>query len=429
MPGSITSLKRRHTAKSAAKRISRMFKRTSSDDPDATSPADSGFSKDSFDGSRVSTSSRFSTTSRMTKTEDVERSRPSVSRFDTVPPKEREVVPPHPFFSANSEPFLEHGKSIEPITPVGSTNVMGSEAPPSPVNKEIKYEPKAADKKPETQLESVEKPKDIETVEEAPKPVLTPKPAQRPLPEPPTKKAVLPEPESPVLPKKSREEPKVSPQPMPRFEEDITPKPERRMESKPKDKPVKKSTVPPPTVEDDPEPVAEPAQAIEEQTRAKPKGEVIHTSLKVSHKTVPKAQHEEVQPKMEPRTRTKSAPLQSPHIPEATQNPSRAPAAPTVTTVPKTSSVKTTSSAPKTASIPNKASIPRYSVRLSTSTIFIPKTAPAPHTARAPMTAPAPTIVTAPKVVISMLGWTLPEPAPIPKRANSPETSWIMSSA
>ncbi|KAF9781036.1 hypothetical protein IL306_014617 [Fusarium sp. DS 682] len=429
MPGSIKSLKRRPTAKSAAKRIGRMFKRTNSDDPEATSPAEPGFPKDSFDGSRISTSSRFSTSSRMTTNENVEQPRPSVPRFDTAPSKEREVVPPHPFFSTNSEPFLEHGKPVGPGTLIDSAKAMEPEVPSSPVNKESKDEPNMTVERPELQPEFVEKPKNIEKVEEPPQPVFTPKPAPRPLPEPPTKKAVLYESESPVLPRKFREEPKVNLQPMPKFEEKTILKPEQKIESKPKAEPVKKMTVPPPTVEDEPEPIVEPVKTIMEQTRAKYEAGAKHTPPKVDNKTVSKAQHKEVHPKTEPKTHKKSTPVQALPIPEVTQKPSQAPAAPTVATTPRTPSATATSSASNTASIPPTASVPRYSVTLNTSTIFVPKTAPAPYTARAPMTAPAPVIATAPKVVISMLGWTLPEPAPIPKRAHSPATSWVVSSA
>ncbi|KAH7270658.1 uncharacterized protein BKA55DRAFT_683714 [Fusarium redolens] len=440
MPGSIKSLKRRPTAKSAAKRIGRMFKRTNSDDPEATSPADSGFSKDSLDGSRVSTSSRFSTSSRMTTKEDVEQSRPSVSRFDTAPPKEREAVPPHPFFSSNSEPLLGHGKPVGSGMPVETGTVIEPGTLPSPVDKKIKDEPKLSDTRPEKQPETVEKTKDIEKTEESPQPVSTPRPAPRPLPEPPTKTTVLPEPASPILPRKFREEPKATTQPMPKFEEKITQKLEPKVESKPKAELVKKTTVPSPTVEDEPEPIVMRVKPINEQTRPKPKAEVKHTPPKVDHQTVSNAQHKEFQPKMEPKVqpktqaRKKSTPVQSPHIPEVTQKPSKAlpsevPATSSRSTAPTMPSVTATFSAPMTASIPNTASVPRCSVTLSTSTIFIPKTAPAPYTARAPMTAPAPIIATAPKVVMSMLGWTLPKPAPIPKRAHSPATSWIVSSA
>ncbi|KAF4498063.1 hypothetical protein FAGAP_5771, partial [Fusarium agapanthi] len=185
MPGSIKSLKRRPTAKSAAKRIGRMFKRTNSDDPEATSPADSGFSKDSFDSSRVSTSSRFSTSSRMTTKENVEQPRPSVSRYDTAPPKEREVVPPHPFFSSDSEPLLENGKPVGPGVPAETEIVIEPGTLPSPVDKESKDKPKMlAEQKPEP----VETPKYFEKTQELPQPVSAHKPAPRPLPEPPTKK-------------------------------------------------------------------------------------------------------------------------------------------------------------------------------------------------------------------------------------------------
>ncbi|KAF5612703.1 uncharacterized protein FSUBG_1283 [Fusarium subglutinans] len=433
MPGSIKSLKRRPTAKSAAKRIGRMFKRTNSDDPEATSPADSGFSKDSFDSSRVSTSSRFSTSSRMTTKENVEQPRPSVSRYDTAPPKEREAVPPHPFFSSNSEPLLEHEKPVGPGVPAETEKVIEPGTLPSPVDKESKDKPKMlAEQKPEP----VETPKNFEKTEELPQPVSAHKPVPRPLPEPPTKKNVLPEPESPILPRKFREESKVTPQPMTKFEDKITQKLESKVESKPIAEPVKKTIVPPPTVEDEPEPVVMPAK---EQARPKLKAEVKHNPPKVDYQTVSKAQHKDVQPKVEPKVQTKtqthkeSTTMQS-LTPEVTQKPSKAPAlevsvASSAPNVPMTSSAIAISSAPRVASIPNTASVPIYSVTLSTATVFVPKTAPAPYTARAPMTAPAPVIATAPKVVMSMLSWTLPKPAPIPKRAHSPATSWIVSSA
>ncbi|EMT64581.1 hypothetical protein FOC4_g10007259 [Fusarium odoratissimum] len=420
MPGSIKSLKRRPTAKSAAKRIGRMFKRTNSDDPEATSPADSGFSKDSFDSSRVSTSSRFSTSSRMTTKENVEQPRPSVSRYDTAPPKEREVVPPHPFFSSSSEPLLEHGKPVGPGMPVQTEVVIEPGTLPSPLDKESRDEPNLSHTRLEQKPEPVEKSKNIGKTEEALQAASTPKPAPRPLPEPPTKKTILPEPESPILPRTFREEPKVEP--------------------KPKSEPAKEMVVPPPTVEDEPEPIVKPIKPIKEQIKPKPKAEVKHSAPKVDHQNVSKAQHKEVQPKMEPKVQpktqihNKSTPMESPPIPEVIQKPSKAPSpevpatssAPNVPTMP---SAIATSSAPRLASIPNTASVPTYSVTLNTSTIFVPKTAPAPYTARAPMTAPAPIIATAPKVVMSMLDWTLPKPAPVPKRAHSPATSWIVSSA
>ncbi|KAG7421366.1 hypothetical protein Forpe1208_v001619 [Fusarium oxysporum f. sp. rapae] len=440
MPGSIKSLKRRPTAKSAAKRIGRMFKRTNSDDPEATSPPDSGFSKDSFDSSRVSTSSRFSTSSRMTTKENVEQPRPSVSRYDTAPPKEREVVPPHPFFSSNSEPLLEHGKPVGPGMSAETEKVIGPGTLPSPVGKESKDEHKLSDTNSKKQPEAIEKPRDMDKTTEPLDQVTTPKQKPHPLPEPPTKKNVLPEPESPILPRKFREESKVTPQPMPKLEEKITQKPEPKVEPKPKAEPVKKTVVPPPTVEDEPEPIVMPVKATKEQPRPKPKAEVKHSPPKVDHQTVSKAQHKDVQPEMEPKVQPKtqihkkSTPMQSPPIPEVTQKPSKAPSpevpatssAPNVPTMPSAIAI---SSAPRVASIPNTAAVPTYSVTLNTSTIFVPKTAPAPYTARAPMTAPAPIIATAPKVVMSMLGWTLPKPAPIPKRAHSPTTSWIVSSA
>ncbi|KAJ4032898.1 hypothetical protein NW761_010153 [Fusarium oxysporum] len=440
MPGSIKSLKRRPTAKSAAKRIGRMFKRTNSDDPEATSPADSGFSKDSFDSSRVSTSSRFSTSSRMTTKENVEQPRPSVSRYDTAPSKEREVVPPHPFFSSSSEPLLEHGKPVGPGMPVQTEVVIEPGTLPSPVDKESRDEPKLSHTRLEQKPEPVEKSKNIGKTEEALQAVSTPKPAPRPLPEAPTKKTILPEPESPILPRTFREEPKVTPQLMPKFEVKMTQKPEPKVEPKPKSEPAEKMVVPPPTVEDEPEPIVKPSKPIKEQIKPKPKAEVKHSPPKVDHQNVSKAQHKEVQPKMEPKVQPKtqihkkSTPVQPPHIPEVTQKRSKAPspeipATSWASTVPTMPSVTTTSSAPRAVSIPNMAPVPAYSVTLSTSTIFVPKTAPAPYTARAPTTAPAPMIATAPKVVMSMLGWTLPKPAPIPKRAHSPATSWIVASA
>ncbi|KAF5541543.1 hypothetical protein FNAPI_10201 [Fusarium napiforme] len=415
MPESIKSLKRRPTAKSAAKRIGRMFKRTNSHDPEATSPADSGFSKDSFDSSRVSTSSRLSTSSRMTAKENVEQPRPSVSRYDTAPPKEREVVPPHPFFSSNSEPLLENGKPVGPDMPVQTEIVIEPGTLPSPVDNEARDEPNLSQAKLKQKPQSTEKPEDMDKTTEPLDQVTAPKQAPRPLPEPPMKKNVLPEPESPILPRKSREQFKVAPQPMPKFEVKMSQKPESKAEPKvepmPKAEPAKK-TIPPPTVEDEPEAIVMP---VKEQARSKPKAEVKHNPPNVDHQTVSKAQHTDAQPKMEPkvqpktRTHKKSKTVQPPPISEVTQQPSKAtssevPATPSVSSVPTMPSTIATSSAPRVASIPNTASVPTYSVTLNTSTIFVPKTAPAPYTARAPTTAPAPIIATAPKVVMSMLG-------------------------
>ncbi|KAF5706359.1 hypothetical protein FMUND_11627 [Fusarium mundagurra] len=437
MPGSIKSLKRRPTAKSTAKRIGRMFKRTNSDDPEVTSPADSGFSKDSFDSSRVSTSSRFSTASRMTAKENAEQPRPSVSRYDTAPPKEREVVPPHPFFSSNSEPLLEHGKPVGPGMPVQTEVVIEPGTIPSPVDNESRDEPDLPQTKLEQKPQPAEKPRDMNKTTEPLDQVVTPKQVPRPLPEPPTKKTILPEPESPILPRKFREESKAIPQPMLKLEEKRTQKLEPKAELKPKVEPAKKTIVPPPTVEDEPESIVMP---VKEQSRPKPKAEVKQIPPKVHHQTVSKAQHNNVQPKMEPKVQPKteihekSTPVQSHPIPKVTQKPSKAPtpeipATPSVSTVTTMPFVAATSSAPRVTSVPKTAPVTTYSVTLSTSTIFVPKTAPAPYTARAPMTAPAPVIATAPKVVMSMLGWTLPKPAPVPKRAHSPATSWIVSSA
>ncbi|KAF5695818.1 hypothetical protein FDENT_124 [Fusarium denticulatum] len=429
MPGSIKSLKHRPTAKSAAKRIGRMFKRTNSDDPEATSPADSGFSKDSFDSSRVSTSSRFSASSRMTTKEKVEQPRPPVSRYDTAPPKEREVVPPHPFFSSNSEPLLEHGKPVGLGMPVQTEVVIGPGTIPSPIDKEFKHEHKLSDTNSKKEPEGNENPGDMEKTTEPLDQVTTPEQTPRPLPEPPTKRAVLPEPDSPILPRKFRGDSKVTPQPMPKFEVKMAQKPE------PKAEPAKK-TIPPPTVEDEPESTVMP---VKEQTRPKPKAEIKHNPPKVDHQTTSKARHKDANPKMEtkvqPKTQIhkKSTPVQPPPISEVTQKPSKAPtpelpATSSAPNVPMIPSAIVASSAPRVASIPNTASVPVYSATLNTSTIFVPKTAPAPYTARAPMTAPAPIIAAAPKVVMSMLGWTLPKPATIPKRAHSTATSWIVSS-
>ncbi|KAF5628481.1 hypothetical protein F52700_8215 [Fusarium sp. NRRL 52700] len=429
MPESIKSLKRRPTAKSAAKRIGRMFKRTNSDDPDATSPADSGFSKDSFESSRVSTSSRFSTSSRITTKENIEQPRPFVSRYDTAPPKEREVVPPHPFFSANSEPLLERGKPVGPGMPVQPEVVIEPGTLPSPPDKEAKDEIKLNDTNSQKKPETIEKPRDMDKAIEPLDQVTTPKQAPRPLPEPPEKKNVLTEPESPILPRKFIEEFKATPPPLPRFEVKMTQKPEPKVEPKRKAGQAMKTIVPPPTVEDESEPIIMP---VKEQPRPKPKAEVKHNVPKVDRQTVFKAQNKDIQPKTQ--IHKKSILAQSPLIPEVTQKPSKAPTsevlatslASTVATMP---SAIATSSAPRVAFIPNAASGPTYSVILNSSTIFVPKTAPAPYTARAPTTAPAPIIATVPRVVISMLDWTLPKPAPIPKRAHSPVTSWIVSSA
>ncbi|RBQ76009.1 hypothetical protein FVER53590_09612 [Fusarium verticillioides] len=441
MPGSIKSLKRRPTAKSAAKRIGRMFKRTNSDDPEATSPADSGFSKDSFESSRVSTSSRFSTSSSMTAKENIEQPRPPVSRYDTAPPKEREVVPPHPFFSSNSEPLLEHGKPVGPGMPVQTEKVIEPGTLPSPVDIELGDEPKLSQTKLEHKPQLVEKPEDMDNASESLQQITTPKQAPRPLPEPPVKKNVPPEPKSPILPRKFREESKVTPQPLLKFEVKMSQKPdpkvEPKVEPKPKAEPIKKTAVPPPTVEDEPEPIVMP---VKEQARPKPKAELQHSPPIVDHQAVSKAQPKDVQPKMEPKLQPKtqihkkSSPVQPLPSSEVTQKPSKAPSSEVLATssapnVPTTPSAIVTSSAPRASSIPNTASVPVYSVTLNTTTIFVPKTAPAPYTARAPTTAPAPVIATAPKVVMSMLGWTLPKPAPIPKRARSPATSWIVSSA
>ncbi|KAF4450745.1 hypothetical protein F53441_6188 [Fusarium austroafricanum] len=410
-PGSIKSLKRRPSAKSAAKRIGRMFKRTNSGDSEATTPATPGLSKDSFDGSRVSTSSRFSISSRMTTREDADVSlthsngqpRPFASRLNTEPPKERDVVPPHPFFSSNSEPFLEHGKAVGPVTPVGSPlgspMMIESEALPSPVYSEAKEQTKM--------------------IGEQPEPVSTPKPEPRPLPTPPIKKVINNEPESPVLPRKEyREEPQQVPKvPQPAF------KPEQKFETETKSQaaPTRKSTVPPPTVEDEPEAVVEPVKTVKEQPKTRTKTEGKQTQHRVErkteHQTHNKEEKQTVEPMAQPKTAyKKSTPVQSPPI------------------------VPTSSASVASSSAPNTAPTLRYTITSDTSSqisrdIFVPKTAPAPYTARAPITAPAPIIAAAPKMVMSILAWAIPEPAPIPRiasmpqQAHSPSTSLIRSSA
>ncbi|EWG50371.1 hypothetical protein FVEG_09612 [Fusarium verticillioides 7600] len=442
MPGSIKSLKRRPTAKSAAKRIGRMFKRTNSDDPEATSPADSGFSKDSFESSRVSTSSRFSTSSSMTAKENIEQPRPPVSRYDTAPPKEREVVPPHPFFSSNSEPLLEHGKPVGPGMTVQTEKVIEPGTLPSPVDIELGDEPKLSQTKLEHKPQLVEKPEDMDNASESLQQITTPKQAPCPLPEPPVKKNVPPETQVADSPKKIQRGVQGHPSAIAQVRgEDVTEgriqRSSQRLNPSQKLRRIKKTAVPPSTVEDEPKPIV---IAVKVQAKPKPKAELQHSPPIVDHQAVSKAQPKDVQPKMEPKLQPKtqihkkSSPVQPLPSSEVTQKPSKAPSSEVLATssapnVPTTPSAIVTSSAPRASSIPNTASVPVYSVTLNTTTIFVAKTAPAPYTARAPTTAPAPVIATAPKVVMSMLGWTLPKPAPIPKRARSPATSWIVSSA
>jgi hypothetical protein len=309
---------------------------------------------------------------------------------------------------------------------------------PSPVDSEARDEPKLSQTKLEQKPQLVEKPEDMNKASESLQQITTPKQAPRPLPEPLVKKNVPPETESPILPRKFREESKVTPQPMLKFEVKMSQKPEPKVEPKVEPKPkaetIKKTAVPPPTVEDEPETTVMP---VKEQPRPKPKAGLQHSPPNVDHQAVSKAHPKDVHPKMEPKVQRKtqnhkkSMSVQPLPISEVTQKPSKAPSPATslVPNVPTMPSAIATSSAPRVSSIPNAASVPTYSVTLNTTTMFVPKTAPAPYTARAPTTAPAPVIATAPKVVMSMLGWTLPKPAPIPKRAHSPATSWIVSSA
>ncbi|KAF5022975.1 hypothetical protein F66182_4973 [Fusarium sp. NRRL 66182] len=259
MPGSIRSIKRKPSAKSAAKRISRIFKRSNTDDPEVTTPVESGFPKDSLDESRASTSSRYSILSRMTTREEAnmpttpakDQSGPSGSGVDTEPQKEMEVLSPPPLFSPSSEPSIEQLKFLEFAQPLESVKTPESEVAPSPVQDKPE-EPKTAETMLGKQPEPIQMQEGTEKmIDEKPVPLSTPKPVDQPLAPPLTVEDVADKAKLPLLPRNQvgeklqqesdlglEAEPKVKTKPTPQLEQKIQDKAE--LEPKPMLKPEEK---------------------------------------------------------------------------------------------------------------------------------------------------------------------------------------------
>ncbi|KAM0253222.1 hypothetical protein ACHAP5_000696 [Fusarium lateritium] len=469
MPGSIKSLKRRPTAKSAAKRIGRMFKRTNSDDPEAIASPEP---KDSFEEARPSTSSRYSTSSRMTTREDAEspspsakdQFRPFASFFDARRQKESEIVSPHPLAPANSEPVPEAPGPADATRSVEIENAVKPEALTSPVYNERKISVEAPEKQlaPSQQQENIEKKpeKNMEqTIEKQLSRESPPNPAVRPLPYPPAVQDTTERPESPIIPAKGFRE-----KPMPNSTSTPGPEPESKAKAEAKLELVKQPIVPPPTVEDvaeesrpdvfqpkspvpprptvedEPEAVIEPVKETRAKAESKTESKVVP---KVTHderqrtqprNISPKPQLKETNPKVEPKCQSKdesktvhekSIPVQStPIVPKTIRQPEPAPS-------PRVAATSTTSASPKKAFVAITFSpkiVPGTSaLSISfqpTRTVFVPNTAPAPYTARPPITAQAPMIATAPKVTKSIFAWAVPETASVPIIQVAPQRAY-----
>ncbi|RGP72066.1 hypothetical protein FSPOR_2911 [Fusarium sporotrichioides] len=482
MPGSIKSIKRKPTAKLAAKRIGRMFKRTNSEDPEMIAAMDTGSPKASFDTPRPSTSSRFSISSRMASRDDAEatprrskdQSRIFASWFDPSTPKKEkgpEEVAPPPLVSAYSEPILDHVKPLEPTVPVESTGPPRTEGFPFPVPSQTIRGPKSTDQIPKKQTEPLQQPENLnkKTQEQL---ALTPTPLQttQPLPSPPVAKPVTYEPESPILPAISREPHKQEHIPTPtnepktisktdfKYEQEGTaqtkPAAETRLKAEPAEQrdvlppkmkhatkppalpvqvpksnttPVRKPSIPQPTVEDELDPV-KPTKALKEH----PRKEDHKTEAKVVPKTEPgnlssKPSQKTAKSKAKvPVTSEKQA--ATPIIPEAIRKHAElkdspnASAAPTIQSLSKISSVP----APAPSSVPRAVT---YTAKRSFAPsisfqplrmVYCPDTAPAPKTARPPITARAPIIASSPEIVVSMLTRAAPKSAPAPSIASAP---------
>ncbi|KAH7179611.1 uncharacterized protein B0J16DRAFT_174071 [Fusarium flagelliforme] len=483
MPGSIKSIKRKPTAKSAAKRIGRMFKRTNSEDPEMTAAIETGSPKVSSDAPRPSTSSRFSISSRFGSKDDAEatprgskdQSRIFASWFDPATPKNEkgpEVMAPPPLVSAYSEPVLNHGKPIAPMMSTESTKHFQAEALPSPVQQRHMRESKTTDTPLERNIGPMNKPENIDQKAQE-----QPQPEARPLPSPPRPKAVAYEPESPVIPVLPKEKPKQKRIPTPTNEPKVILQPELKPQQeylaqckpgpeaksdikpakgeedlhplarytsepsvsterapRPSSTPLKKSTVPRPTVEDEPEPVFKPVEAAKEYQKMKVRNETKTGPKREPNNRPPKPEQKETEPKAEPTTRPKRN-TPPPIIPEAIRKHAELrispKPSPTVSSAPDISPVPAPAplSVPKAATYTAKHSFtPSVSFQPSR-TVYFPGTAPAPKTARAPATARAPTIASTPEVVVSMLTRAAPKTAPVPSIASIPATSWVMSSA
>ncbi|KAM0352673.1 hypothetical protein HYE67_009519 [Fusarium culmorum] len=481
MPGSIKSLKRKPTAKSAAKRIGRMFKRTNSEDPEMTAAMDTGSPKASFDAPRPSTSSRFSISSRMTSRDDAEatprgskdQSRVFASWFEPSTPKKekgpQEVAPP-PLVSAYSEPILDHVKPLEPMVPVESIEPPKTEGFPFPAPPQTDHEPKATDTTPKKQIEPLRQPGNVDIkAPEQPVLVATTPQASRPLPSPPVAKPVIYEPESPILPAVSRAEPEQKPIPTPTDESKIIPKTELGYEQKntaqpkptaktiPKTEPAeqqdislpkmrhlskspdlpsqvpkshittaRKTSMPRPTVEDEPQ-IVKPAKAPKEHSRKDRK-----TRLETVPKTEPKSL-----PSKPPRKETKSKAqlpvisenrVPAPIVPEAMRKYAepkdsvKALAAPTIPSPAKISSIPAPAPTyvPKAATYTAKHSFAPSILFQPSRIVYFPDTAPAPKTVRPPITARAPIIASKPEVVVSILTRAAPKSVPAPSIASTP---------
>ncbi|KAH6950595.1 hypothetical protein DER45DRAFT_578297 [Fusarium avenaceum] len=464
MPGSIKSIKRRPTAKSAAKRIGRMFKRTNSDDPEAITSTEP---KDSFEGTRPSISSRYSTSSRMTVREDAEspspstkdQFRPFASLFDPRRQKGSEMVSRPPLVSTNSEPVpgtlepAEATKLIEVAKPI-EPEVHPSSVLNGPEIDEKKLEPaqhpEKIEKKPEKKIE--------QALETQLRPETPPRPAARPLPYPPAVQATKERPESPILPAKEfREKPILNTS----LTLELEPETESKTEAKLK--PAKKSIIPSPTVEDvaeeirpnafhskrpvpprptvedEPETIAEPVKEASAEAESKVASKVAHDGRQrtqannIPYKPQAKEKKSSFEPKSRPKDEFKPAPQENtpvqsaPIVPKATRkskevNPlPRVPATPSTSTAPKRPFVPATFS-PKTVPVHGNSAL---SISFQpTRTVFVPDTAPAPYTARPPITAQTPMIATAPKVARSMFSWTVPESALAPIIAAAPQRAY-----
>ena len=491
MPGSIKSIKRKPTAKSAAKRIGRMFKRTNSEDPEMTAAIETGSPKVSYDAPRPSTSSRFSISSRFGSKDDAEatpraskdQSRIFASWFDPATPKNEkgpEVTAPPPLVFAYSEPVLDHGKPIVPMMPAESNKHLQAEALPLPAQQRPTRESRTTENPLERNVGPMSEPEKIDQ-----KAQKQPQPEARPLPSPPRPKAVAYEPESPIIPALLKEkhkqkrnptplaEPKVftqpelkpqheylaQPKPGPEAKSSIepakqennlhslaryTPRPSVSTEQAPKlsPTPLKKFAVPRPTVEDEPEPISKPVEAPKEYSKTEVRSELKAEPKREPKDMSPKPQQKETKPKTDPTTRLKRN-IPPPIIPEAIRKHAELrispKPSPTVSSAPKISPV----SAPTPVQVPTPAplSVPKavaYTAKHSfapsisfqpSRTVYFPRIAPAPKTARAPATARAPTIASTPQVVVSMLTRAAPKTAPLPSIASTPATSWVMSSA
>ncbi|KAH7257643.1 hypothetical protein BKA59DRAFT_470773 [Fusarium tricinctum] len=461
MPGSIKSIKRRPTAKSAAKRIGRMFKRTNSDDPEAITSTEP---KDSFEGTRPSISSRYSTSSRMTVREDAEspspstkdQFRPFASLFDPRRQKGSEMVSRPPLVSANSansepvpgtlEPaevtkFIEVAKPIEPEAPTSSTyngSEIAEKQPESP------QQPEKMEKKPEKKIE--------QAIEKQLGPESPPRPAARPLPYPPAVQATTKRPESPILPAKDFME-------KPMLNLSLTPEPEPESKAEAELELAKKSIIPSPTVEgvagelrpnafhskspvpprptveDEPETIAEPVKeaSVEAGSKVAHDGRQRRQPKNIPIKPQQNGTKPNVEPKFQSRDESTTAPQKNtlvqsaPIAPKTTRKSEEVKPLPRVTattstlTAPKKPFVPATFS-PKTVPVPGTSAL---SISFQpTRTVFVPDTAPAPHTARPPITAQTPMIATAPKVARSMFAWTVPESASAPIIAAAPQRAY-----